>query len=527
VSHPHLVVVRAREAGAPVDVAAADATSASLARQTYPDWTVMTGPDGAGLHGSGPDWSGLLLLPDRITVPHDADDALVVVLPEGATFVPDALERIARAAAAGARLVSWDSDVDGEPALRFGWSPETLWSADYLHGCFAIALDDYVHAAEAASGPASQNTAPLNTAPLNTWSLLFHVPPQIAPTVHLSRSLTARRDTRPVAREATEAVVQAGLDHRGVPATVDHADGTTRLRWHPEAWPSVTIVIPSRHNESLLAPLFESLRLSSRFAGGPSFDVIVVDNGGRTPENEAFYARDWATEYGYGLEVVWWDESPFHYGHVNNEGVRRSAGDVIVLLNDDTLVERGGWLAELVGLATLPGIGCAGTALLDPEGRLQHAGVWLGLWGYAGHLFGGMQPGADSLMGPTTWYRNTLAVTAACLAIRKDVFWAVGGLDPRFVLAGSDVTLGLDLHASGLRNVCSPHADVHHLESATRSSAPLDDQLASMVRYQPWHDAGDPYLNDRVSLRSKTPELRRKSEKDPVAAVRSTLGVTL
>jgi len=514
-THPHLVVLRAREAGSTVAPGAADATTASLLAQTHPDWTVVTGPDDDGTSALDP--TGLLLLPAHVAVPADVTDAMVVVVPEGATLVPDALERIARAAGRGARLVSWDSDVDGQPRLRFGWSPETLWSAEYLHGCFALALDDYAAAAEAAAG----------VLPLSTWSLLLHVPADIAPTVHVSRSLTRRDDPREVAPATAEVVVQAGLDARGVPATVDRSGGSTRLRWHPEAWPSVTIVIPSRHNEPLLAPLFESLRLSAEHARGPSFDVVVVDNGGRTPAHEAFYDRDWTADYGYEVEVLWWDETPFHYGHVNNEGVRRSAGDVVVLLNDDTLVERGGWLAELVGLASLPGIGCAGTALLDPEGRLQHAGVWLGLWGYAGHLFGGMEPGSDSLMGPTTWYRDTLAVTAACLAVRKDHFEAVGGLDPRFVLAGSDVTLGIDLHAAGLRNVCSPHPDVHHLESATRSSAPLDDQLASMVRYQPWHDAGDPYLNGRVSLRSKTPRLRRKGERDPVAAVREKLGVSL
>jgi hypothetical protein len=516
VSRPHVVVVRAREAGAQADAISLDATSASLAAQTWTDWTVVTGP-----HDASPSWSGLLLLPQHVPVPADTSDVLVVVLPDGAVLVPDALERIVLAADAGARLVSWDSDVAGEPALRFGWSPEALWSADYLHGCFAIALDDYRAAGAAAAAAES---------PLSTWSLLLHVPPDISPTVHVSRSLTARTHLSSPSSETARVVVQAGLDHRGVPATADLSGGTTRLRWHPDSWPSVTIVIPSRHNEPLLAPLFESLRLSADVAAagdGPTFDVLVVDNGGRTTEHEAFYDRDWPGDHGYELDVLWWDETPFHYGQVNNEGVRRGRGEVVVLLNDDTLVERGEWLAELVGLATLPGVGCAGTALLDPEGRLQHAGVWLGMWGYAGHLFAGLEPGADTLMGPTTWYRNTLAVTAACLAVRKDRFEGVGGLDPRFVLAGSDVTLGLDLHASGLRNVCSPHPDVHHLESATRSSAPLGDQLASMVRYQPWHDAGDPYLNDRVSLRSKVPRLRRRGERDPVAAVRKRLGVVL
>jgi hypothetical protein len=518
VTRPHLVVVRAREAGARLAPATLDATSASLATQTWVDWTAVTGPeapsDDTGLRG-------LLLLPEQVTVPDDAREVLVVVVPDGAVVARDALERIAAAAVGGARLVSWDSDVDDEPALRFGWSPETLWSADYLHGCFAIPLDDYLAAAEAAA------QADL---PVSTWSLLLRLPPDLAPAVHVSRSLVDRRRTAAVPAETARRIVQAGLDHRGVPATADLTGGTTRLTWHPAAWPSVSIVVPSRHNETLLGPLLESLRLTAEVAAagaGPAFEVLVVDNGGRTPEHEAFYRRDWPVQHGFDLDVLWWQEAPFHYGHVNNEGVRLARGEVVVLLNDDTLVERGEWLAELVGLATLPGVGCAGTALLDPDGRLQHAGVWLGMWGYAGHLFAGLEPGTDTLMGPTTWYRNTLAVTAACLAVRKDLFQQVGGLDPRFVLAGSDVTLGLDLHASGLRTICSPHPDVHHLESATRSSAPLGDQLASMVRYQPWHDAGDPYLNARLSLRSKTPRLRRPKERDPVATVRADLGVVL
>lgn len=513
-SRTHLVVVRAREAGTTFDALAADATSASLAAQTYGDWTVLTTPEPATTHDV--DWSGLLALPAKVPVPDDADDVLVVVVSEGATLVPDALVRIERAAAGGARLISWDSDVEGEPALRFGWSPETLWSAEYLHGCFAIALEDYLEAAAAVP----------DAVPLNTWALLLHLPPEIAPTVHLSSSLTQRHAARAIGARAAELVVQSGLDHRGVPATVDRSDGTSRLHWHPDTWPTVSIVIPSRHNEALLGPLFESLTSSARLAGGPAFDVLVVDNGERTADSEAFYARDWLADYGYRLDVLWWEQSPFHYGEVNNEGVRLTEGEVVVLLNDDTLVEHAGWLAELVGLANLPGIGCVGTALLDPDGMLQHAGVWLGMWGYAGHLFGGMPPRSETLMGPTTWYRNTLAVTAACLAIRRDRYLAVGGLDPRFVLCGSDVTLGLDLFACGLRNVCSPHPDVHHLESATRSAAPVDDQLASLVRYQPWHEAGDPYLNERISLRSKTPRLRRKGESDPVAAARTELGVT-
>jgi hypothetical protein len=297
----------------------------------------------------------------------------------------------------------------------------------------------------------------------------------------------------------------------------------TRLEWQVQDWPSVTLIVPSRHIEPLLGPLLESLRATAEFPGGPRFDVLLVDNGGRTPEHEAFYDRDW----GFAVDVLWWEETPFHYGRVNNAAAARTTSDFVVLLNDDTRVVEPGWLAELVGLASMPGVGCAGTALLTDDGKLQHAGVWLGLGGYAGHLFGGLEPGTDTLLGPTPWYRNTLAVTAACLCIRRETYAALGGLDERMVLCGSDVTLGLDCVATGLRNVCTPLPGLVHLESVTRSSPPRNDQLVSLLRYQPWHDGGDPYGNPRLSRRSLTPRLKPDGEPDPVQAARNSFGRVL
>jgi GT2 family glycosyltransferase len=501
----HVVVIRTDR---PADDAARAATSRALMAQTYADWSVVHGPRSAGADGLG-------RLPADQAVPDRARDVLVITLPEGAVPVPDAFARLAATAwVSGARLITWDADIQREgaaptPALRFGWSPEALLSADYTNGMVALRLADY--RAAAARVPADLA--------LTTWSLLLHLPVDIAPTTHLARPLVAAPPPPAVDDAAAAAVVDAGLRHRGVPATCLRKAGVTRLVWAPDRWPSITLVVPTRHNEPVLGPLLDSLRLTD----GPEFDVLVVDNGERLPEHEAWYDRDW----GFPLRVSWWEETPFHYGRVNNAAVRQTSAEVVVLLNDDTRVLEPGWLAELVGLATMPGVGCAGSALLDDAGRLQHAGVWLGLGGYAGHLFAGLQPGEDTLLGPTSWYRNTLAVTAACLAVRRELYLAVGGLDERMTLCGSDVALGLDLAARGLRTVCSPLPGMAHLESFTRSSAPRDDQLMSLVRYQPWHDAGDPYGNARLSLRTTRPALRGPREPDPVHAARASFGLVL
>ncbi len=177
-----------------------------------------------------------------------------------------------------------------------------------------------------------------------------------------------------------------------------------------------------------------------------------------------------------------------------------------MFLNDDTIAVDPQWLKELAGWASRPEIGLVGLQLIDPAGLIQHGGVIVGLGGYADHLFQAMRPGEDSLLGSTRWYRNVLSVTGACLAVRRDVFEKVGGFDERFELCGSDVVLGLDTTFLGLRNVCSPFAEVRHLESATRGTdVPDSDFFASYWRYHKWLVGGDPYWSPNLSMYSSRP----------------------
>ena len=490
----HVLVVRA-EGGTG---AASGPTDAALLAQSWPAWSVVRVPDTAE--------TGLALLPDAWQVPDGVSPTAVVVLRDGDVLEPTALERAVGAMTDGVDLVSWDSvEVDGSPRVRPGWSPDLLLSTDYLAGAVAV-RPSLLETARTRLGDLGVD------APWCMWTALLAVDLPMDRAVELPEPL-ATQDRVEVSDDLAARVVTVGLRARGWPArasVVELDSGARRveLEWAPEAWPTVTVIIPTRHNTALLEPCLTSLRTTQ----GPAFDVLIVDNGGRSSEHEAWYDRD----FGFPVTVRWWDEQPFNYSRVNNVAVSESTGDVVVLLNDDTEVSDPRWLAELVGLATRSGIGCVGMQLIDGRGLIQHNGVWLGLGGFAGHLFAGLEPGADSMFGSTTWYRNTLAVTGACLAVRRDVWLEVGGLDESLVLCGSDVVLGLDVHRIGLRNVCSPLAGVLHLESATRSGAPVGDQVRSLELYRPWHDAGDPYLSPRLSLRGNRPHLRPDDEPSPI-----------
>ena len=286
------------------------------------------------------------------------------------------------------------------------------------------------------------------------------------------------------------------------------------------AWPKVSVVIPTRHNRTMLATCLPSLARTDY----PDFEVVIVDNGGRTPENEQWYADN---DHGLGLDVLWWDVTPFNYSAVNNAGgPRATSGEVLVFLNDDTEVLDPSWMKELVGWAVEPEIGIVGPAAHRPRRphparrRDPRAG------GFADHVFEGMRPRqrqhlrAHRLVPQHPGRHRRLLRGASAT-----VFDQLGGFDERFILCGSDVALGLDATLVGLRNLCSPFAGLRHLESATRgTTVPTDDFFASYWRYNTWLFGGDPYCNPNLSLGSRTPALRSPHEPTPQQRVAVPLG---
>ena len=293
--------------------------------------------------------------------------------------------------------------------------------------------------------------------------------------------------------------------------------GGVRIAWELTDWPRVSVIVPTRHNEAMLSACLPSVAASDY----PHLDVVVIDNGERTPEHERWYAD---LQLRVPFEVLWWDQ-PFNYSAVNNRAASHARGDVLVFLNDDTEVRDSSWLRELVGWAVQPEAGVVGLQLTGPDGRIQHEGVILGMSGFADHVFAGMPTGSDSIYGPTDRLRNVLAVTGACCAVHRSVFDELGGFDERFQLTGSDVALGLSAVLSGRRNICSPHAEVVHRESATRGpTVPRRDYFTSYWRYSPWLFRGDPYWNPNLSLRSRRPTLRGKNEASAAERVGRVIG---
>ena len=82
----------------------------------------------------------------------------------------------------------------------------------------------------------------------------------------------------------------------------------------------------------------------------------------------------------------------FNWSKLNNHGIREANGDVFVFLNNDVKVIEPSWLDRLVEQAVQPNAGVVGGQLLYEDGTIQHAGVVIGMGGWADHVFKGMQP---------------------------------------------------------------------------------------------------------------------------------------
>jgi GT2 family glycosyltransferase/glycosyltransferase involved in cell wall biosynthesis len=442
----------------------------------------------------------------------DAD--FVLFLTAGSVLASNALDELARAHRVdpSLRVIGFDTDIVDhgrrtDPRFRPEWSPEMMLGANYLGRGFAMRTEV---ARRSGDGDLDDH---------GIWRLLLSADLSQLTVGRVPKVLLSEpRPARVLASADDAAMVREVLEARGerVETTVD--GGLVRARFIPEVWPSVSIVIPTRHGRANLSRLLPSLHLTEY----PAFDVTIIDNGGQTDERDDWYT---AARGELDLRVLWWTEEPFNYSRVNNVAARASSGEVIVMLNDDTEVVDAGWLREMVGLLLRDGMGTVGLQLRQGEGLIQHGGVMVGPGGFADNLFTGIRPGSDTLIGPTGWYRNSLAVTGACVAIRRSDFEAVGGLDERFILCGSDVVLGLDQVLRGRRNAVIPFDTVRHYESITRgTSVPVEDFYASYWRYHPWLAAGDPYLSPNLSRLSAIPRFRSNRDQPPVKLALEVMG---
>jgi O-antigen biosynthesis protein len=258
-------------------------------------------------------------------------------------------------------------------------------------------------------------------------------------------------------RAVADHLVRTG--HRGRVLRIGKS-GHNRVVWEPpvEA-PRVSIVIPTRDGR-LLDRCIDSILSLTQY---PDFEIVVVDNGSQSLATlQRLQSLD-------DRLTVFRDARPFNYPALNNAAIRRTSGDLVCLLNDDTEVINGDWLTEMVTQVLQPGVGGVGAKLYYNESKIQHGGVTLGVYNVAGHAFRMFDRLSPGYFGNLQLARRTSAVTAACMLVRREAWEQIGGMDEvNLPVAFNDVDLCLRLRAAGWEIVWTPYAELYHHESLSR-----------------------------------------------------------
>jgi GT2 family glycosyltransferase len=160
---------------------------------------------------------------------------------------------------------------------------------------------------------------------------------------------------------------------------------------------------------------------------------------------------------------------PFNYSAINNRAVAEASGELICLLNNDIEMLAPDWLGIMAMQALRDDVGAVGAQLLYPDGRIQHAGVVIGVGQAAGHAHRFLRPQDEGYFHRHALPQFVTAVTAACLVVQRERFLAIGGLDEAaFPVAFNDVDLCLKLNKRGWQSLYEPRAILVHHESISR-----------------------------------------------------------
>ncbi len=274
-------------------------------------------------------------------------------------------------------------------------------------------------------------------------------------TLHRDRSVNNAR------RALAGSYGGAGHDVDVQPATL--LPNLHRVRFAGAARPLVSVVIPNRDSLALITRVVTDLLDRTHYA---DIEIIVPDNGSQDPEVLAFYEAHRSRSF--FAEVV---PERFNFSRMCNRGVRHASGDVLLFLNNDIEIIEPDWLAEMVECLSFPGTGIVGAKLLYPDGRIQHAGVIVGLGEAAGHWFVESASSEPGPMGRLAVRQTMSAVTGACMLVTRRCFEAVGGFDEvAFPIAYNDIDFCVRARSVGYRTVWTPFATLRHHESTSRGS---------------------------------------------------------
>lgn len=193
-------------------------------------------------------------------------------------------------------------------------------------------------------------------------------------------------------------------------------------------------------------------------------DIIVADNAS-TDDSVAMLQTEFPS-----VRIVRLD-SNYGFAEGYNRALREIDSDLYLLLNSDVEVTEG-WLTPLLSfMASHPDCAACQPKLLAETARdtFEYAGACGGFIDRYGYPFcrGRLFESVEKDEGQYDDVAEVMWATGACMMIRREDYWRVGGLDGRFFAHNEEIDLCWRLRNLGRKVFCVPQSRVFHVGGGT------------------------------------------------------------
>jgi GT2 family glycosyltransferase len=369
-------------------------------------------------------------------------------------------------------IIESTDKMRSNPLFKPGWSPDLIRSMNYIGGLLVISYDlalksEIIKIDKISSDSENAN---MEFAISDIYEIILKASENTKQAIRIPSILSHKiedldkqiniedRDFRNI-KSLQSHISRLGISGKTVKGLIPE---TYKFDYDFDTNTKVSIIIPNKDNADVLKRCLDSIIYKSSYQ---NYEILII-------ENNSTYSKVFDLYDSYSknekIKIIVWKDN-FNYSGINNFAARQATGSMLLFLNNDTEVINSSWLERLLEHACRSEIGAVGAKLYYPDGKIQHAGVILGI-GYkaAGHPHRNSQMNADGYGKRLKVVKNVSAVTGACLMIDKKKFFEVGGFDERFVIALNDIDLCLKLFKKEYLNIWTPFSELYHYEYLTR-----------------------------------------------------------
>lgn len=215
--------------------------------------------------------------------------------------------------------------------------------------------------------------------------------------------------------------------------------------------PFVSIIIPLYNGEKVIGDCMDAV-LESTYK---NFEVLVIDDGSSdsSAQKVSLYIND--------RIALFRNRRNGGFGKAVNIGMGKAKGEILVLLNMDTIVGAA-WLSELIeAIMSEEDIGIAGSKILYMDGHvIQHAGGTVDDIGRSYHIGRG-----EFDNGQYDKPKDVEYVCGAAIGIKREALQRVGNFDEKFLpLYYEEIDFMIRAKKAGYRTIYAPSAKLRHHE---------------------------------------------------------------